>query len=123
MSSFFQTLTEISNLEELPPDFLATNITMDSDDSGIDSPGEVSEQSSMEKQRASLQIYLDSLPYECETVEEMQARLEEIVQKMYICARTKNWLVLSTWDGMLQWYVFYIIFLIAPLIFPLTVGY
>ena len=123
MSSFFQTLTEISNLEELPPDFLATNITMDSDDSGIDSPGEVSEQSSMEKQRASLQIYLDSLPYECETVEEMQARLEEIVQKMYICARTKNWLVLSTWDGMLQWYMFYIIFLIAPLIFPLTVGY
>ena len=105
MSSFFQTLTEISNLEELPPDFLATNITMDSDDSGIDSPGEVSEQSSMEKQRASLQIYLDSLPYECETVEEMQARLEEIVQKMYICARTKNWLVLSTWDGLLQWYV------------------
>ena len=71
----------------------------------IDSAGELTEQSAMEEQRASLQTYLDSLSYECETVEEMQSRLEEIVQKIYICARTKNWLVLSTWDGMLQWYV------------------
>ena len=71
----------------------------------IDSTGEPTDQSAMEEQRASLQTYLDSLPYECETVEEMQTRLEEIVQKIYICARTKNWLVLSMWDGMLQWYV------------------
>jgi len=105
-SSFFQILTEISN-EKSPPDPLSTTIiTMDDDDiSEIDSPGEVTEQSAMEKQLASLQTYLDSLPYECETVEEMQTRLEEIVQKISICARTKNWLVLSTWDGMLQWYV------------------
>ena len=80
--------------------------TMDDDDIyQIDSTGDLSEQSEMEEQLASLQTYLDSLPYECETVEEMQARLEEIVQKIYICARTKNWLVLSTWDGLLQWYV------------------
>lgn len=79
---------------------------MDDDDIyQIDSTGDLSEQSEMEEQLASLQTYLDSLPYECETVEEMQARLEEIVQKIYICARTKNWLVLSTWDGLLQWYV------------------
>lgn len=79
---------------------------MDDDDiSEIDCAGELTEQSAMEKQRVSLQTYLDSLPYECETVEEMQARLEEIVQKIYVCAKTKNWLVLSTWDGMLQWYV------------------
>lgn len=79
---------------------------MDDDDiSEIDCAGELNEQSAMEKQRVSLQTYLDSLPYECETVEEMQARLEEIVQKIYVCAKTKTWLVLSTWDGMLQWYV------------------
>jgi proteasome activator subunit 4 len=79
---------------------------MDDDDIfDIDSAGELTEQSAMDEQRASLQTYLDSLPYECETVEEMQFRLEEIVQKIYICARTKNWLVLSTWDGKLQWYV------------------
>jgi proteasome activator subunit 4 len=79
---------------------------MDDDDIfQIDSAGELTEQSEMEEQVASLQTYLNSLPYECETVEEMQARLEEIVQKIYICARTKNWLVLGTWDGLLQWYV------------------
>jgi proteasome activator subunit 4 len=80
---------------------------MDDDDnmSELDFAGGPTEQSAMEKQRASLQTYLDSLPYECETVEEMQVHLEEIVQKIYVCAATKNWLVLSTWDGMLQWCV------------------
>ena len=63
------------------------------------------EQSAFEKQRASLQIYLDSVPYECETIEEMQAKLEDIVGKIMICAEAKNWLLLTTWDGMLQWYV------------------
>ena len=102
MSSFLEFLTEISD----HPDPVSGIVTMDDDNiSDIDSPGELIEQSAMENQRASLKTYLDSLPYECETVEEMQARLEEIVQKIYICARTKNWLVLSTWDGMLQWYI------------------
>jgi proteasome activator subunit 4 len=63
------------------------------------------EQSAFEKQRASLQIYLDSVPYECETIEEMQTKLEDIVGKIMICAEAKNWLLLTTWDGMLQWYV------------------
>ncbi|KAL4243149.1 BLM10 family protein [Abortiporus biennis] len=71
-----------------------------------DSPGDPTdsstEQSSFEKQRASLQTYLDSLPYECESVEYMQAQLEYIVGKIAVCAMTKNWLVLTTWDGMLQ---------------------
>ena len=110
MSSFFQLeiLTESSSIQKSSLDPLSTSIgTMDDDDiSEIESPGELTEQSAMEKQLASLQTYLDSLPYECETVEEMQARLQEIVQKIYVCARTKNWLVLSTWDGMLQWYTF-----------------
>ncbi|KDR84826.1 hypothetical protein GALMADRAFT_233236 [Galerina marginata CBS 339.88] len=76
---------------------------MDDDEiSVVDSPGEVTETAAYDKQRASLQTYLDSLPYECESVEDMQARLEEIVEKIYICAKAKNWLVLSTWDGMLQ---------------------
>jgi proteasome activator subunit 4 len=62
-----------------------------------------SEMSAMEKQRASLQTYLDSLPYECESVDEMQAVLENIVGKIVICAQTKNWLKLAIWDEMLQW--------------------
>ena len=71
----------------------------------VDSPSEIVDPFAYDKQRASLQTYLDSLPYECETVEDMQNRLERIVEKIYICAKSQNWLVLSTWDGMLQWYL------------------
>jgi len=79
--------------------------TMEEDEiSVVDSPGDIVDPSAYDKQRASLQTYLDSLPYESETVEDMQNRLEGIVEKIYICAKSKNWLVLSTWDGMLQWY-------------------
>jgi proteasome activator subunit 4 len=80
-----------------------------SDDESINEPGGdhilSPEQSAFEKQHASLQIYLNSVPYECETVEEMQAKLEDIVGKIMICAEAKNWLLLTTWDGMLQWSV------------------
>ncbi|TFK41322.1 hypothetical protein BDQ12DRAFT_768249 [Crucibulum laeve] len=75
---------------------------MEDDEISFSSTGEVSEQSAYDKQRASLQTYLDALPYECESIDEMQQRLEEIVAKLYIAAKAKNWLVLSTWDGMLQ---------------------
>ena len=33
----------------------------------------------------------------------MHARLEFILGRITICAETKNWLVLATWDGVLQW--------------------
>lgn len=69
----------------------------------IDTPGEAADSNVYEKQLASLQTYLAALPYKCESVEYMQARLEDIIEKLYICARTKNWAVLATWDGMLQW--------------------
>ena len=79
---------------------------MDEDEfSVVDSPGEIIDTSAYDKQRASLQTYLDSLPYQCESIEDMQSRLEDIVEKIYICAKSKNWLILSTWDGMLQWYL------------------
>ncbi|KAF9568547.1 hypothetical protein CPC08DRAFT_654918 [Agrocybe pediades] len=74
----------------------------DEEMSVTDSPGEAIDVSAYDKQRASLQTYLDALPYECESIEDMQARLEEIIEKIYVCARSKNWLVLSTWDGLLQ---------------------
>jgi proteasome activator subunit 4 len=68
-----------------------------------DSPSESVDLSAFDKQRASLQTYLDSLPYQCESLDDMQAKLEHIVGMIYICAKAKNWLVLSTWDGLLQW--------------------
>jgi proteasome activator subunit 4 len=61
------------------------------------------EQSAHERQLASLRTFVNSVPYECESVEEMQAKLEDIVGKLMICAEAKHWLTLSTWDGVLQW--------------------
>lgn len=63
------------------------------------------EQVTIAKQRASLQTYLSSLPYNTESEEDMQARLEFILGRIIICAEAKNWLVLATWDGVLQWCV------------------
>ncbi|TFK89763.1 ARM repeat-containing protein [Polyporus arcularius HHB13444] len=79
---------------------------MDEDDVSVpDSPSSESgtfSPDALQRQRASLQTYLNALPYECEPPEDMQAKLEYIVGRICICAETKNWLVLTTWDGMLQ---------------------
>lgn len=86
-------------------------LEMDEDDIDIlDSPAEESslltpDQSSYEKQRANLAVYLDALPYKCDSLQEMQQRLEHIIEKLIICAESKNWSVLTTWDAMLQWQV------------------
>lgn len=61
------------------------------------------EEAAIEKQRASLQTYLASLPYDVESENEMRSRLEFILGRIVICAEAKNWLVLATWDGVLQW--------------------
>jgi hypothetical protein len=68
--------------------------------------------SGMDRQLASLQTYLDSVPYKCESVDEMQAKLEFIVGRIDICVRSKNWTVLTSWDGMLQWSVAFRLFTI-----------
>ncbi|KAJ7225864.1 hypothetical protein GGX14DRAFT_422660 [Mycena pura] len=51
---------------------------------------------------AALQTYLDSVPYTCESPQAMHAKLEQIVAKMHVCIKAKNWPVLSTWDGLLE---------------------
>ena len=75
------------------------SLSLDSDSSEL--PGE----NTIEKQRATLQTYLNSLPYECESEEEMNQALEFIVGRIAICAEAKSWLVLTTWDTILQWFV------------------
>lgn len=79
----------------------------DDDFSDLDSVGDDEdvnlEQSAHEGRLTSLQTYVNSVPYECESIEEMQAKLEDVVVKIMICAEAKNWLTLSTWDGVLQW--------------------
>lgn len=65
------------------------------------------DQLALEKQRATLKTYLNSVPYECESEQVMLGKLEDIVGKIAICVETKNWLLLSTWDGALQWYAMF----------------
>lgn len=73
--------------------------------SGSETPSELEELSSYEKQKATLQTYIDSLPYPCESLEEMHQALEDIVGNIAICAKTRNWRVMSTWDHLVLSYV------------------
>lgn len=81
----------------------------DDDFSGLETPPEIDSpsaaQGQMEKQLESLKSYLDALPYECETPEEMQTKLEFIVGKIDVCVRSKNWSVLPNWSHLLHWCV------------------
>jgi proteasome activator subunit 4 len=87
---------------------LVPSAEMDNDELSLsDSPAPeiASDDAQYDAQLLSLQTYIDSVPYACESVEEMHAKLEEIVGKIVICIEAKNWLVLTTWDGLLQWQV------------------
>ena len=85
----------------------------DNDDAVVDSsPGSGAEtpkaESTDAQLQATLQTYLDSLPYECENVEDMAAKLDLIVSRLVICAKARNWNMLSSWDSLLQWYITYL---------------
>ncbi|KAG6817600.1 hypothetical protein H0H87_006228 [Tephrocybe sp. NHM501043] len=87
----------------VPAHFRPSGVSMEDDGFSItDTPIESVSLSDHEKQLASLQTYLGSVPYATESVDEMHQKLEEIVGKIFIAAKTQNWLILSTWDGMLQ---------------------
>ncbi|KAJ3537454.1 hypothetical protein NMY22_g5581 [Coprinellus aureogranulatus] len=88
--------------EGQPPDPLALLDNMEEDELSFVEAPEDGPQTAYEKQLNTLDTYLKSLPYECETPEQMQRALEGIVSKICIAAKAKNWFVLSTWDGMLQ---------------------
>ncbi|KAJ7071512.1 hypothetical protein C8F01DRAFT_1110832 [Mycena amicta] len=51
---------------------------------------------------AALQVYIQAMPYSCESSTQMNSKLAEIVAKMDICIKARNWFVLSTWDGVLE---------------------
>ncbi|KAF5377581.1 hypothetical protein D9615_005140 [Tricholomella constricta] len=100
MSLTFESLPDL--ITYLPKSKHTTYIMEDDGFSMTDTPIESATLTEHEKQLASLQTYLGSVPYETESVEEMHQKLEEIVGKIFISAKSQNWLVLSTWDGMLQ---------------------
>ena len=76
---------------------------MEDDDMSI--PDSNDDQLLIGRQHAQLQRYLSSVPYQCESPEEMDEKLEVIIDKIGVCAETKDWLVLSSWNGALHWCV------------------
>jgi len=99
MEDITQVLASISSSDSFHQVF-SSDLNMDDDDD-VSTIGS-QEQSWVEER--SLQTYLDSIPYEGESIEEMQTKLEFIISRLYIAARAKNWELVTTWDGPLQWY-------------------
>lgn len=60
-----------------------------------------SEDAAMARQLASLRTYTDSMPYECESPEDMEAKLAHIVDKIYICTKADHNMYLKGWDNLL----------------------
>ena len=46
--------------------------------------------------------YWESVPYECESVEEMNAKLAQIIDKIYICSKSNQWHLISGWNNILN---------------------
>lgn len=70
-------------------------------DSGTLSP-DSAEQSLFDKQRTILQTYVDSVPYECESIEVMNEKLKGIIEKVLLCANVGDWVSLSHASNGLQ---------------------
>ncbi|KAG8858716.1 hypothetical protein FRB96_004853 [Tulasnella sp. 330] len=54
-----------------------------------------------EKQLRIMEGWTSSVPYVCESLEEMQQQLEVIVSKLLIAAESRHWEHLAAWDGAL----------------------
>jgi proteasome activator subunit 4 len=50
-----------------------------------------------------LASYLNSVPYKCESNDDMQQKLQFVVGRIVLCAQSRDWRSLSTWIGVFQW--------------------
>ncbi|KAJ2928817.1 hypothetical protein H1R20_g8194, partial [Candolleomyces eurysporus] len=96
----------LDTLKELGDQEFTKSTMPEEDEVSFAEATDESSQSTYEKQVESLQAYLKALPYECESPEEMQRVLERIISTICTAAKAKNWMVLTPWDGVLQWQVY-----------------
>ncbi|EJD04282.1 uncharacterized protein FOMMEDRAFT_167503 [Fomitiporia mediterranea MF3/22] len=61
-----------------------------------------SEEAILSRQRAALRTYIDSVPYDCESPEEMEEKLANIVDMIYISAKSDQLDLMRSWDGVLS---------------------
>jgi proteasome activator subunit 4 len=80
-----------------------TTTPSDTDDQFTAEPGSRSDLAAQDaKELKTLDSYLKSLPYECESTPEMEDKLKMIVEKLTLCVKTNSWALSVGWDHMLQ---------------------
>lgn len=108
-SSFHQVVAELTGVDHLA---VLTPSAMDDDqlsapgtpvsdgNGGGTTPGNP-EQTPYDKQLASLRTFLASVPYECESVEDMELHLANIVDKLHAVTLARLWHLLPGWNELL----------------------
>ena len=94
------TLSRILRMED--DDNLSTPVSPTEDLSGV--PAD-SDSAQLARQLASLRSYIESVPYICESAEEMERKFANIVDMMYVSAKSDQVELLRGWDGVLSTYV------------------
>jgi proteasome activator subunit 4 len=51
----------------------------------------------------SLETYLASVPYPCESIPEMHDKLQWIVGRLLVCVKSKDWTNAPTCDSLVHW--------------------
>jgi proteasome activator subunit 4 len=51
----------------------------------------------------SLETYLASVPYKCESIPEMHAKLRRIVERLIVCVKSRDWPNVHTCDSLIHW--------------------
>lgn len=52
----------------------------------------------------SLETYLASMPYDCESIQIMHAKLKWVAGRLLICLKSKEWMAVNVYDQLVQWY-------------------
>ena len=60
-----------------------------------------SEDAAFSKQLANLRTFTDSVPFRCESPEEMEVKLAQIVDNIIICTKADHARMLKAWNAML----------------------
>ena len=53
----------------------------------------------------SLETYVASVPYKCESIPEMHAKLHWIVERLLVCVKSRDWSNVHACDSSLHWLV------------------
>lgn len=67
---------------------------------GVSTPNP--DEDSMAYDTKSLQTYLASVPYACESIPEMHTKLRRIVGRLLVCIKAKDWTNVPTCDTLIH---------------------